>query len=330
MDIQNALKSTSARACRFYLFYLQYFYKIDVGVRVVDCLSYGESALLGYVRKAIITLSDRSNVNDVCKDLSDAFQTEIFPDKDFYWIKKNERATYYVWGMLKKEHEKLLHEATTRTYSFIAKPLQSLNVNFSKVAFEKVPVDVHQMFEQIVSFFDLHSCIKSSIKTNIFSILKERWGDIYGKRDPFSWIERNNEKMIEWCINYIRTFDFRTDDMFFDVRMIMNPFEHIPTREQYYIPINLNDKCNSIYAFYDLWDAHRDTKKLFLLNINKAWNQKKTRDSRKDKKSINSVVKIETKNKLDYLSTYHNKKINEMLEILIDQAYAQVKINELK
>ncbi|EBT1279573.1 hypothetical protein CIT83_27550, partial [Salmonella enterica] len=55
----------------------------------------------------------------------------------------------------------------------------------------------------------------------------------------------------------------------------------------------------------------------------KAWNQQKLRQSRTDKKALNTYLKNETKMRLDILATHYNMRISDVLEKLINEHYRQ-------
>ncbi len=96
----------------------------------------------------------------------------------------------------------------------------------------------------------------------------------------------------------------------------------------YITPISAHEKYESIIAIFDFWFTHIEAKKLFLVNINKAWNQKKHREEVKNKKNaLNTYINKDAKKCLDELTKIHNKKINEMIEFLIYKELENLKNN---
>lgn len=91
----------------------------------------------------------------------------------------------------------------------------------------------------------------------------------------------------------------------------------------WFTPLSHHERCLALRAALDLWDDAPDTKRLFLLNLNKAWNQQKLRQSRTDKKALNTYLKNETKMRLDILATHYNMRISDVLEKLINEHYRQ-------
>ncbi|MFZ4172663.1 RepB family protein, partial [Enterobacter ludwigii] len=86
-------------------------------------------------------------------------------------------------------------------------------------------------------------------------------------------------------------------------------------------PLNHAERNLALRAALDLWDDAPDTKRLFLLNLNKAWNQQKLRQSRTDKKALNTYLKNETKMRLDFMAERSGVRLSDMLEKIINEHY---------
>ncbi len=92
----------------------------------------------------------------------------------------------------------------------------------------------------------------------------------------------------------------------------------------WFVPQNHAERLLAIRASLDLWDNAPDNKQLFLLNLNKAWNQRKLRQSRTDKKALNSYLKNETKLQLDKLAVHYGIRISDVLDKLITEHYRDI------
>nr|WP_289137542.1 hypothetical protein [uncultured Halomonas sp.] len=66
---------------------------------------------------------------------------------------------------------------------------------------------------------------------------------------------------------------------------------------------------------------HGDTKRIFLMNMKKACDQKKYREKLKDKKPLNTFINEDSKQRLDWLAKQRGQNINKTLEWLIDKEY---------
>ncbi|MBT2047687.1 hypothetical protein KKZ48_14860 [Enterobacter hormaechei subsp. xiangfangensis] len=88
---------------------------------------------------------------------------------------------------------------------------------------------------------------------------------------------------------------------------------------------NLNLKVHSIF---DQWIENKSDAEgeLFILKTKKAWSQKKFRDSVANKKVLNTYISKGSKRQLDYLASQNEMKINELIEMLINDAYAKAKL----
>ncbi|HHQ7445626.1 TPA: hypothetical protein ACSU1C_004699, partial [Escherichia coli] len=89
-------------------------------------------------------------------------------------------------------------------------------------------------------------------------------------------------------------------------------------------PLNHAEKLLAVRATFDLWEGDDNSKKLLLMNLNKAWNQKKLRETRVDKKALNTYLKIKTKIQLDELAEHYDMRISDILEKLISQHYREL------
>lgn len=89
-------------------------------------------------------------------------------------------------------------------------------------------------------------------------------------------------------------------------------------------PLNHTEKLLAVRATFDLWEGDDNSKKLLLMNLNKAWNQKKLRETRVDKKALNTYLKIKTKIQLDELAEHYDMRISDILEKLISQHYREL------
>ncbi|MEI7377863.1 hypothetical protein [Dickeya chrysanthemi] len=83
-----------------------------------------------------------------------------------------------------------------------------------------------------------------------------------------------------------------------------------------------------IYSVFDQWAENKSDSEveLFIIKLKKAWNQKKFRDGVSNKKVLNTYISKESKRELDYLIDNNDIKINEMIEILIHEAYTKKKL----
>lgn len=83
-----------------------------------------------------------------------------------------------------------------------------------------------------------------------------------------------------------------------------------------------------IHSIFDQWVENKSDPEveLFIIKIKKAWSQKKFRDGVANKKVLNTYISKGSKRQLDYLTSKNEMKINELIEMLINDAYAKAKL----
>lgn len=76
---------------------------------------------------------------------------------------------------------------------------------------------------------------------------------------------------------------------------------------------------------YELWDASKAEKELILHRLKAAYSQRKTRMKRHHRKAYQIYLTAERKEMLNELSWHYDKKIYEVVERLISEAYRNIK-----
>lgn len=113
-----------------------------------------------------------------------------------------------------------------------------------------------------------------------------------------------------------------------DYQWVMSYFDKnnmINGNVDFWFEKNINLKIHSIF---DQWVDNRSDAEaeLFIIRMKKAWGQKKFRDSVAAKKVLNTYISKDSKRQLDYLVSKNEMKINELIEMLINEAYAKAKL----
>lgn len=82
-----------------------------------------------------------------------------------------------------------------------------------------------------------------------------------------------------------------------------------------------------VHSIFDQWVENKSDAEgeLFIIKTKKAWSQKKFRDGVANKKVLNTYISKGSKRQLDYLASKNGMKINELIEMLINDAYAKAK-----
>ncbi|HEB1530387.1 TPA: hypothetical protein RY435_004022 [Escherichia albertii] len=245
----------------------------------------------------------------------------LLSDGNFSWLKDNKRATFWVWGQIYLFHSFGLTGFESNDI-FIKEGLDI------QASLRRNPVFSHgSRFDDIVYAFDLRMKISYSEKQSIISFCHRYWANIFSDDKALKWISKRDIGLCQWAFNYIREHQSRIalpviDSIghYFGNKQLPDlndtPANLLPE------PVDNEELFNSILAMYDLWRVTPEKKELFLIHINKAWNQKKVRDNRKGKKALNTHISEGAKDRLMLLAYRHNMNIGPLLEMLIEKEFS--------
>jgi len=163
-------------------------------------------------------------------------------------------------------------------------------------------VNFEEYRKDIITFFDIS--LKTRLeKQNFLSQLKGYWEIYFRVGEKFKWLDKNDRRLVEWAWNYFKSNN------------IPLGFTSFSKESEVYV---------GLIVMFELWEAHTDTKKLFIFNMKKALSQKKQRDKLDGKKAYNIVMSEDIKQKLDALAKEQDRKINQTLERLINKEYEKL------
>ncbi|MBZ0330655.1 hypothetical protein KZO25_10050 [Halomonas sp. ANAO-440] len=230
--------------------------------------------------------TEKINWLNSCRNLS------LLPDECFDWIETDERACCWAWGWLMKNHlsEPPANPDGSKSYP-PATEFQNSLVTF--------PTSPKERFYSIVYFFDTGP-VNLEAKKQLIESMKTIWISVLDNPHPLKFIDPSNETQCAWAWEYLQKHGVST-----------------PT----FSPTNNKEKYLSAVASMDLSGVHRDTKRIFLMNMKKACDQKKYRENLKGKKPLNTFINEDSKQRLDYLAKQRGQNINKTLEWLIDKEY---------
>ena len=137
-------------------------------------------------------------------------------------------------------------------------------------------------------------------KQDDLSRLEEDWRIINNEPELFKWLKKKDFKQCEWALSYIRK-------------------NHRISRHIF--PTTAEEIHGTVIGQVDFNHCHRAEKQLLSEKMNRAWSQKKHRDSLNGKKSYNIVMSITVKKMLDDIAKNDGRHINETLEALISDKF---------
>ncbi|ELY4780944.1 hypothetical protein FZI24_17935 [Cronobacter sakazakii] len=229
--------------------------------------------------------------DEMLKGLSSEFKRikKEIVDIHLPWIKDNERACCWLWLYISREG---MNEVDSQINNYIM------------LGFTDSCTNHKERYNAIIDFF----CISHEIyngATKIIDNVKKEWMNIQFPTLSLTWLNEKNSLQTDWAVNYLSAKDKR----FNALRMLVGP----------------DDNYLSVCAYFDTWERNNigspSDKKLLLSEINRAWNQKKSRLQRENKKSLNVVIDAETKEHLKIMADEKNENINKYIESLIIAAW---------
>ncbi|WP_281213657.1 hypothetical protein [Shewanella insulae] len=237
--------------------------------------------------------------------LLDEAKQSLLPLGELDWIQSSDRASYWVWVTLSR------YQFCAAPNPPVFQPVQGqqplLTLQYNQLNLKASPSSSKERFEEVVKFFD-RVAQPIDWQRALVAHLKFQWSQIFSVRKPFSWLKQDNEEQIRWAWEYLSKMNWGTS------KPSVVGFSPTGCQEMYL----------AIYAAFDSWDAAPDSRRLFLSDFNKAWQQKKHRDSRQGKKACNLVLREEVKQKLDDMAAARGMKLNQFVEALIESEHAKM------
>ncbi len=289
------VSSNDIRQCKFYVEYLRTkFNSLLLSTSLNSEMAYC-SAVNDTLKYHLRNEDERSSF---IKEMEQTCKYTLIPMSAFEWIKDNDRCCFWVWGYIRFMH---IYQ------NEIALPTDNELINVSKT-----PSNSNERFEYIVEMFDRWKYKK---KKQFLDEIRNKWSDVYlNNKTPFKWLDKNNTEQCKWAWNYTENYLKNNQRLSYKIVALPHVTPSINTE-------NSLGMYLSVFAAFDLWCELPEAKKLFLININKAWNQQKYRNEMKGKKALNIYIDKKSKEKLDQLSEKRNMKLNKMIEYLIDNEF---------
>lgn len=234
-----------------------------------------------------------------------SFARENIIDEDYFSWADNEYSIYFLWAYFFLYPLGYLHTLLFNPVMY-ANPRER-NKNYHSIH-DNSPCDKTQRLNSVISNIDSSTHVNRQMKIDNVLKAKEAWGKQSSLVSKFKFLDVKNQEQSIWFWEYISTFiNNKSQTVYFE------PIKPFSPKEKHFLAVAI-------------LLAHSFNKpavaELALMSATKAWNQKKYRDSVKDKKALNTYISTTAKDKLDELASANNVKINEMLEKLINDEYS--------
>ncbi|MBF8106388.1 hypothetical protein I1A46_14785 [Serratia liquefaciens] len=306
---QTPVKSRDIRICHFYLDWLG----INKNIRP-EGINRQDAGNCHHAVNQLINqyYPDKEQQNRLMTEMNTACDENILPAEHFDWLEHDERAAFWLWGYLYTVGDLTLGISSSRDARYDENWYQFLQLS-------KSPASHQERMQLLFNFFDwiiIPAPPVNHLKSQVMDRLKDQWKNIYSKPVPLKWLPVEEEAVL-WAWNSLKSLQEERNAPTGGLSFMLSS----PGLSTWFTPLNHSERNLALRAAIDLWDDAPDTKRLFLLNLNKAWNQQKLRQSRTDKKALNTYLKNETKMRLDFMAERSGVRISDMLETLINDHY---------
>ncbi|MBL1376457.1 hypothetical protein [Zobellella iuensis] len=156
--------------------------------------------------------------------------------------------------------------------------------------------EIYTAVKEFLVFLDITSRGKEEFVDNIRDVLSR----LDESSKMFSWVKDNDDDFISWLVEYL------------DGKDLMEGLSSLPV------------SCDRVKVFktaFFLWEAHPDTKTIFLRSARAAWSQRKFRESNRDNGRLNTYIGKKAKQALVNLADDDGVKIKDVLNKLIMNEY---------
>lgn len=307
----NCLKTNDLRTLNFYLRALAADYinipKPQRGYYTLPAYPLAPLTNSAQIKKEITTALIPFDSHDL-KNIDDDFTVfeaiNLIPSEQFNWLKESQVACMYIWQYITRRRplSRLVWYQNDRYFTYT------------------LPISHNERYQNIIDYFD-YSFLDDSrqrSKQEVLDLLKANWLETSKNTPSLSWLNHTvtaTDDAIEWTQDYIMNYNHShlqsPTGRSQDIELL-----EATTREEQRL---------SIIVALQHWQTHHDTKHLFYQRIRRAWSQRNSRKSRENMKAVNTYIDIRAKEKLDRLSKFNRVRMNEMLEIMIEDQYERQK-----
>ncbi|HAT1571411.1 TPA: hypothetical protein I8Y10_002784 [Kluyvera cryocrescens] len=260
------------------------------------------------INEAFSKIEEGRGKNRIHKKYINDLKEILVNEADIQWAKKSHQASLFLWMWLAcvseqcQKDNKKFHPGITRE---LTSTLQEMEFGlFSRTEWPiKTPHTDKQYYLSSLYALDLSSGSYSEKRHLVNAISDEYKKSIPEIDRDFSWLSNATENQLHWVLNQ------------FMKERSMNSFLH-------YLDQTNEDNLHLLPYIYYFWGKDDAEKKLWLIRLKKNYANMKHREKVKDKAPVNIRISPSAKNKLIRLEKKFNRSRSEVIEHLIEQAWA--------
>ncbi|HHN8378485.1 TPA: hypothetical protein ACRRXV_003443 [Morganella morganii] len=263
------------------------------------------------------------------EDLEDAIalgNLNILSLEGFSWIKDDEYACAYCWGVITKRESHIFRDAPFNTFDLD----EHRNKNTSWFDFlnlSKQAMSHEERYKVLLNLFDGVFFKRSGEKQRTLDLLKNLWLKASNDFNSFSFIKNMDNPSINWLLDYFKKYK--------NERNIEGILELVPRRMNrlyqsdlldylsLYPQSSQSDKLIAVTSALRLWEAGDQVyeRKDFITKLKNSYKQWHTRKNLDGRVAINSYIGSREKERLKMMAKHYRMNQNNFLEALINKQY---------
>ena len=254
---------------------------------------------------------------EIMKCLDYVRNQALVPEEYFEWLESNLRAQLFTLIYMRK--------ITIATIEYINKGREEDGHSYlHPPLYESIQLNHNgYIIEQIYDLFDNyqieHNRVVKERKIRYIENIRLLWSCICDQDSYTDWLEENNEGQIKWAKKYLKDKNLYLDN-------IHGTFSEQQNKAVLLASLDLIEFKSDILKKPEYKESHAKNK--LMDRMKKSWAQKKLRDSGKARKPYHLPLKKNVKDKLDEVARINNKKPVDMLELLIESAYENQRLDK--
>ncbi|HHH1419499.1 TPA: hypothetical protein ACPY6L_004192 [Yersinia enterocolitica] len=241
-------------------------------------------------------------------DMRQNCRQSLLPLEIFSWLESSERACFFGW------HKLMDH--LSRDPSGVLKELPRHNhvsiVLDDYLSKNKYPSNARGQLIQIIRVLDLMSDRRA--RNELLEEIKQSWIQAFKIKTPFKELSAEDNDECQWTWDQLKKENIALD--------------------KYSVFSGTKEIFNCIHLSFDIWCASPFTGsnsiKLFRLAFNRAKAQRKYKNSKSDKISLQVFIDFKTREKLKLISRNRRLSAADALQEMIEEEFKRISGNNLK
>lgn len=253
----------------------------------------------------------------------------------FSWIKDDEYACAYCWGVITTRESDIFRDAPFDTF-YLDRHRNKNTSWFDFLNLSKQAMSHEERYKVILNLFDGVFFKQGGEKQRTLDLLKELWLKASNDFNSFSFIKNMDEPSINWLLDYFKKYknERNIEDSLGLAPRRINLWNRLNQPDLlYYLSLypqsSSSEKLIAVTSALRLWDAGDQVyeRKHFITKLKNSYKQWHTRKNLDGRVAINSVIGNSEKERLKEMAKHYRMNQNNFLEALINKQYKKYQEN---